>query len=91
MVMTQELILSIPEIRWLAIECPRCHTRITYDMAGSAAILWQCPGCNQNYEQLRKSVETFRDAFKALCESVVPLTIELRTGVKNPVMATPST
>jgi len=73
--MQKQLVVSLADIRYLSIYCPRCRTTVTLDMKEPPQITEKhsafapkiCPGCRDDYDTaIRSNVDRLYGAYKAL-------------------------
>ncbi|HEX4160718.1 MAG TPA: hypothetical protein VHY79_19780 [Rhizomicrobium sp.] len=73
--MHKEIVISIPDIRYVAIECPHCRTKVILDMQEQVGLAQQyesfaprkCPGCEAIYDSaIQPSLQKLRDAWRLL-------------------------
>jgi len=73
--MQREIVVSLADLRYVSIECPNCHTKVTLDMKGKSE-LWEkqdfftpktCPGCTSAYDTaIPRSLDGFLKSYEAL-------------------------
>ena len=66
--MTKELLLDFAELRYIAVECPRCHAEITVDAENKAADDFPvvCPCCRESLGPLIKiNINAYKAVYKA--------------------------
>jgi hypothetical protein len=84
--MTQnEVIVSLPDIRYVEIHCSHCTTKVTLDMQEPSEFSkkhgvfapTECPGCRKGYDTaVRPAVDAFQQAYQSLLE--IPKSITFR-------------
>lgn len=81
--MHRELIIHLEDLRYAAIECPHCHTRVILDLKERSAVAekynWftpkACPGCQVDYDsELRRNLDRLQNLYGPLLAFAQALT-----------------
>ena len=72
--MREQFVISLSDLRFVCIECPHCHTKVTLDMErdfvwGKVPVFCpsQCPACREAFDSsLHPAVDEFHKAYRAI-------------------------
>ena len=76
--MQKQIVVSLADLRYVSVHCPRCRTTVTLDMKepsefakkyDGAFVPKECPGCREDYDTaIRPSVGAFQSSYHSLSE-----------------------
>lgn len=75
--MYKEIVVSLADLRYLSIECPICHTKVTLDMKDKSELAKkyafftpiECPGCQTKYDTaIPQTIDSFQKSYASLLE-----------------------
>jgi NAD-dependent SIR2 family protein deacetylase len=87
--MQKEFMLNFSELKFLSVECSRCHTEITIDASDKAADEFpaQCPCCRESLGAFMKTrVTQYKDVYRALCAREMKESPVIRVRIRNEVL-----
>jgi hypothetical protein len=73
--MKTQLVVSLSDLRYVEIECPACHAKVTLDMKRKSEFgekydfftPAECPGCTTKYDTaIQGGIDSFRKSYLAL-------------------------
>jgi len=65
MTVSKEVVIPLTDLRYLTVECGKCHTQTSLDLAGLADVM-MCAVCNEEFDPL--AVNSYILAFKKAFE-----------------------
>ena len=81
----KQFVVSLADLRYVSISCPRCKTRVVLDMEEPSEFSRkhgnfapkECPGCRDDYDTaIRPAVDGFQRAYQSVLEIADRITFQ---------------
>ena len=73
--MKKELVVDFRDLRFVSVECGKCHSEITLDAGSSSADDFpvECPCCHESIGMhMKNRLKQFKDAYRVLTDPSSP-------------------
>jgi len=83
--MYKQFVVSLADLRYVSIACPKCRTKVVLDMEEPSAFSRkqdffapkECPGCRKDYDtDIRPAIDRFQQAYQSVLEIADRITFQ---------------